>query len=290
MFLPEFSGVGIAGDRLAIVGSTIGELSPSRDAEVYVVDLTQKRLAATLRLSGIRAGQVREIGTPPEDIRNVVPGIAWDLPRGRLYVVDADDGRVAVVDVATGTLRGPVQVPPRSSLLDRFLALISSPAAAKAQAFTESRAVVSPDGRRLYVSGIRSDFPGGSAAQITPLGLQVIDTEDLTQLARIDTTSTELAISPDGRRLLAITNRYEPTGWTGYELRIIDAPDLTQKASVPLEGRGQSLAFAPSGDAVYVTAHIDLDSTVLRRLTLSDPRIQQIRKIDGYGVLIPSWN
>ena len=264
--------------------------SPSRVTEVYLVDLAKGSFAAKFELAGIRAGQVRDTGAADDDVRNVRPAVAWDLPRGRLYVVDADDDRVAVVDLAAAVMRGPFVVRPRASLLDRLLGLISSPADAKMQSSSDRRAVVSSDGRRLYVSGFRSDFVGGAGPQdagreqVTPLPLQVIDTTDMTEIGRIDLASTELAISADGRRLLAVTNRFDPNsnGWatrTGYELRLIDAERLTQVASIALEGRGQIIGLA--SDTAYVAAHVGFESTVLRRVALTDLRQEQVRKIDG---------
>jgi DNA-binding beta-propeller fold protein YncE len=234
---------------------------------------------------------VRDREAAADDVRNVRPAIGWDLPRGRLYVIDADDDRVAVIDIASAAMRGPFVVRPRASLFDRLLGLLSSPADAKMQSSSDRRAIVSSDGRRLYLSGFRSDFVGSAGAQdagreqVTPLPLQVIDTTDMTEIGRSDLASTEIAISVDGRRLLAVTNRFEPspTGWAtraGYELRLIDTERLTQIASLPLEGRARIIGFA-SDNAVYVAAHVGFESTVLRRLALADLRIEQVRKIDG---------
>jgi hypothetical protein len=290
MFFPEFAGVGITGERMAVVGSKIGDASPSRAAEVYVVDLAKGSLAAKFELAGIRAGQVRDMGAADDDVRNVRPAIGWDLQRGRVYVIDADDDRVAVIDLASAAMRGPFVVRPRASLLDRLLGLLSSPADAKAQSSSDRRAIVSSDGQRLYLSGFRSDFVGSAGPQdagreqVTPLPLQVIDTTDMTEIGRMDLASTELAISADGRRLLAVTNRFDPnsSGWatrTAYELRLIDAERLTQVASIALEGRGQIIGLA--ADTAYVAAHVGFESTVLRRVALTDLRQEQVRKIAG---------
>lgn len=290
MFFPEFGGVGIAGDRMAIVGSSLGDPSASRVAAVYVLDLAKASLAAKFELAGIRAGQVRESGAAADDVRNVRPALGWDLPRGRLYVIDADDDRAAVIDLASAAMRGPFIIRPRASLLDRLLGLISSPADAKAQSSSDRRAVVSPDGRRLYLSGFRSDFVRSAGPQdagreqVTPLPLQVIDVTDMTEIGRIDVASTEFAISPDGRRLLAVTNRFEPsaTGWatrTNYELRLIDSERLTQIGSMAIEDRGRIIGLA--SDTAYVAAHVGSESTVVRRVALADLRIEQVRKVDG---------
>jgi hypothetical protein len=297
MFLPEYGGVGIAGGRMAIVGSTVGEPSTSRVAQVYVVDLAQGAIVSRFDLTGIRAGQVLDAGVAPDDIRNVRPALGWDLPRGRLFVLDADDDRMAVIDLASATMRGPSVVRPRASVLDRLLGLFSAPASAKMQSSSVRRAVVSADGRRLYVSGLRSDFVDSTGPQdigreqVTLLPLQVIDTVDLTEIGRIDLASTEFDISPDGRRLLVITNRFEPKpkGWAvraAYELRLIDTERRTQIASIALEERPRIIGFDSDGSAAYVAAHIGFDSTILRRVTLDDLQRQQVRKIErGVGEL-----
>jgi DNA-binding beta-propeller fold protein YncE len=197
-----------------------------------------------------------------------------------VYVIDADDDRVAVIDLASAAMRGPVVVRPRASLIDHLLGLVSSPADAKDQSNSERRAIVSSDGRRLYVSGFRSDVVAGAVPQVTPLPLQMIDTADMTQLGRIDLASTDIAVSPDGRRLLAVTHRFEPSGWTGYELRLVDTERSTQIASIALEDRGHLIGFASGGDAAYVAAHVGWETTLLRRVALADLRVEQIRKID----------
>src|SRR2546428_10764052 len=86
-FLPLSAA--FAGERLAIVGwTTGGKIGPSRNTEVYVVDL---RGGTVLKreLGGVRAGQVQDLAAF-DDVRNVMPAVAWDLPRGRAFVVDAE--------------------------------------------------------------------------------------------------------------------------------------------------------------------------------------------------------
>lgn len=65
----------------------------------------------------------------------------------------------------------------------------------------------SPDGRRLYVTGLvrqmRPDWgESGWPYDETSLGLQVIDAATLAEVGRLDRPATEVALSPDGRWLL----------------------------------------------------------------------------------------
>ncbi|TME97537.1 MAG: hypothetical protein E6I40_01390 [Chloroflexi bacterium] len=288
-FLPLSAA--LAGERLAIVGwTTGGKIGPSRNTEVYVVDLRGGTVVKR-ELGGVRAGQVQDLAAF-DDVRNVMPAVAWDLPRGRAFVVDAEQDRVAIVDLASATVRGPTAIRPRRSLVDRILDLISTPAAAKAQASTQRVAVVSADGRRLYVSGLRIDLPSADReGNVTPLDLLAVDTMDLAEIGRMDVAGTDLALTHDGQRLLILTNRF-PTGqpWTDYELRLIDAQRLTSLASLPLEGRGRILGLSADGDVVYVNAmRDDWALTIVRRVSVADLTVLGRRELERhFGELLGS--
>jgi hypothetical protein len=280
----------LVGSRLGIVGWTIPEApSASSPAQVLVVDLAADRIAASFRLSRMRAGQVKEEASAAEDpYRNIRPGIAWDVPRSRLFLVDAVRDEIAVIDLASASLRGPFEIRVRRTFVDRLLDLISVPAAAKMQASTQRRAVVSPDGRRLFLTGLRSDVVGTPAReQVTPLGLQVVDTTDWTEVARADITANVLVFPPDGRPLMAVTNRFEPRsdGWaerTDYALRIIDAERLVDIASVRIEPYGRIPGFALEGDAYLIAGGISSGSTTARRISVRDGRVVATRTIDQH--------
>jgi len=133
------------------------------------------------------------------------------------------------------------------------------------------------------VSGLRVDFPRSDTQEnVTPLDLLAVDTAEMTEVGRMGAAGTDLALTPDGRRLLVLTNRF-PTGqpWTGYELRLIDAERLTQIASLPLEGRGRILGLSATGDAVYVNAmRNDWASTIVRRVSVADLTVLRSREVE----------
>jgi len=66
---------------------------------------------------------------------------------------------------------------------------------------------------------------------------------------------------------------------TPLPLQVIDTERLTQVASMALEGRGQIVGLG--SDTAYVAAHVGFESTVLRRVSLADLRMEQVRKLDG---------
>ncbi|MFL5574558.1 MAG: YncE family protein [Gemmatimonadaceae bacterium] len=132
-------------------------------------------------------------------------------PAGNVAYAALQGGRgVAVVDVASNAL--VATLPLESEALNL---------------------IVSPDGRRLYVT--------------TVLGtLHVVDTRTRERVARVDVgaTANGLALSPDGRRLY-VSSRDAGT---------VTAVDLTRNAvaaTYRLGGRPQGIALSPDGRELY---------------------------------------
>ncbi|MGI8854978.1 MAG: hypothetical protein ACR2JW_04445 [Thermomicrobiales bacterium] len=73
-----------SGARLAIYGIPTDTDNLAEDVpHLLIVDLAGERLAADLRLNGVKAGQFRESGPL---YAMFSPGLAWDLARERLYI------------------------------------------------------------------------------------------------------------------------------------------------------------------------------------------------------------
>jgi DNA-binding beta-propeller fold protein YncE len=132
------------------------------------------------------------------------PAIAFAPDRDALYIVHADEDRFTSVDFSLRLVR-TVDIRPRLSWFEQLLMLGASAAHAKVMDGTDKQMVISPDGGRLYVVGIdtaSSQHKDGTwDMRRTPLGLQVIDAADGTQIGHYATDATNLAISPDGRKL-----------------------------------------------------------------------------------------
>jgi hypothetical protein len=230
-------------------------------------DLPQVALAAaaggidaTVSLPGIHAGQLRDVNAE-DGYRSIEPGLAWDLPRARLYVADAESDRIFTVGLASATLSGPVVPARRRSFVDVLWSLVGSAAEAKMQSSTRQRAALSADGRWLYVSGERSDFTKSSDGKVrevvTPVQLRVIDPTDLSLSATLDDAATWLWPAPSGTRLLYPTSRttLPAEGFADrldWRLHVTDGAVAKEVASIPFDGQPWLLAFDGNRGVAYL--------------------------------------
>jgi hypothetical protein len=281
-----------SGSRLAIYGVPTDANYLADDVpRVLLVDLVAGHLVADVRLDGVTAGQIQlETAGPDEPpYRFYLPGLAWDLEHDLLYVVHADTDEITVVDLAQGEISRQATVHPRYTLLERLGNWLVPVAAAKGSVpGTEKRAVLSPDGTRLYVAGLRSEMTRReddqewiwhevpSGLQIgsgqrhrvkrtgewiwheVPLGLQVIATGDLAELGRVDLAVSDLALSPDGRWLLLASTQEVTQADGGIEhvgrgLYLFDAQQLQEVAHLAPEVEFRLNGFSPDGRYAYVS-------------------------------------
>ncbi len=138
----------------------------------------------------------------PGEGRWLNPAVVFSPVKDVLYIIHANDNRLTNVDFDTHKVRTVVIHPPMS-LLDELMALTAGVAYAKTSDGTFKHAVLSPDGQQLYVIGedivsTKNKNTDQWETNRTPLGLKVIRTTDGTELAHIDTQSSDLDISPDG--------------------------------------------------------------------------------------------
>ena len=235
---------------------------PREVPQVVVVDAVTGSIAATIRLPDLRAGYVPDPTAPFDPSRNVEPGLAWDTPRARLYVADAESDRIYSLDLRSGAVRS-AEPKPRRSLLNVLWSLFGQPAEAKLMNSTRQYAALSPDGSRLYVTGQRSDFVKGQDGKlhevVTPIQLRVIDTADMAEIGRLDAASTALWVSPDGSRILYGTERVDSKAedWavrSDFKLQVLDAASQHDIASLSLSGPAWLLAFDATTRIAYVEA------------------------------------
>jgi WD40 repeat protein len=134
----------------------------------------------------------------------ISPGLVFAPDRDTLYIVHADSEKLTTVDFENQRV-GTVEVQPRLTWFERLLSLTAGVAHAKIGDGITRQAAISPDGRYLYVVGMNSstsqDQHGNWQMEQTPLGLEVIQTTDGSRLSHIETDTTELSLSPDGRFL-----------------------------------------------------------------------------------------
>ena len=212
----------------------------------------------------VRAGQYQDPKAvdPTEPWRTITPGLAWDLPRSRLFVADAESERIYRVDLRTGAIAN-FDPQPRRSFIDTLWALLGgSIADAKSNAASRQQATISPDGERLYVSGSRTEYvqtqDGRYQEQITPLDLRVIETRDMSEVARHGASTGPLWIAPDGVSLLYGTARYDPNAsgyaFSEFKLHLADGATAQDRAVVSLSGDVWIASVDSASRSAYVVS------------------------------------
>lgn len=280
--------------RIAIfaVGADASWLN-NEPPRVLLVDPRTRGLVADLPLAGVIAGQRESQATGFESSG---PGLAWDIARSRLYVIDANDDRLTVVDLDRGRVVAAAALVSARSPLDALGAWLVPTANAKLVPGTDRTAVLDPDGRRLYVATMRrtqsDDF---REFDEVALGGFVVDTDTLRIVGRIDQPVSELALSPDGARLLAtgtdVLSRSDEAGVvTPHGLFVLDPVSLEELAHIPSGGPMRVAGFSPDGGTAYLQSWEDEPSggqvCVISSLRLDRLEIAAERRVDGYCDII----
>lgn len=199
-------------------------------------------------LEDVEAGQHESTATET-GISYHTPGVAWDLTRDLLYVVDAASGEVTVVDLIDGS----VLPPPTPSLTERLKRWLIPPAQAKLVSGTDRQAVISHDGSRLYITGLRRELgerATGWRYTERPLGVSVVDTSTLEVRAHVDLPASEIELSPDGQHLITIHRPRGPDQTRPPGVSILDARTLEERGR--FTGNIRLAGFSPDGRLAYL--------------------------------------
>jgi hypothetical protein len=138
------------------------------------------------------------------------PGVAFAPENDTLYLVHGDKDKLTTVDFANRKV-STVDIHINTSWLDQLLALTAGVAYAKGMDGTTKQAVISPDGKFLFVGG----YTEAVTQQVnstdwnitdTSLGLQVIAVKDGTLVEKIDIEASPFYLSLHGRQIFL-------TGW-----------------------------------------------------------------------------
>ena len=245
--------------RLAVWGIPTDANNLAEDApHLFILDPDAGRVAVDLRLEGVHAGQFR---TTEGTYESIIPALAWDLPRDRLYIAHADDDRITAIDLRKGVVVREEVIHPQASLADRLLGWFALEVAAKDNPSTTRTAQLSPDGTRLYIFGSRTeiiqDANGQRREQYSTTPLQVVATDTLREVGKRDPRPAIIsatALSPDGRYLLLYTYSSAPSGTTAQSpvrLDILDAATLTEIGSIERPSWLLLTGFSPDGQFAY---------------------------------------
>lgn len=132
------------------------------------------------------------------------PGVVFAPDGDVLYIVHADSEKLTTVDFEQQNVE-TVDIQTKDTWFEKLLSLTAGVAHAKIGDGIIRQAAISPDGQFLYVAGMNNvtykDKQGNWQMEQTPLGLEIIQTRNGLRVAHIETDTTELSLSPDGRFL-----------------------------------------------------------------------------------------
>jgi hypothetical protein len=291
-FIPIRARFTADGERLFLYGAaTDPDTSEARPPQVAAIEIASGEISWSLQLEGIKDGWVAENVDPamlpalndhlPGGV-HYQPGVVFDERGEWLYAVHPDEDRLTQVDLTRGRSETVAIAEPRT-WFDRLMRLTARPAYAKGPLDTALKSVaLSPDGVRLYVTGLETsvrfeDESGEAEVTENPLGLQVIDPRSGALLAEVETSLTDLALSPDGERVY-LTRRTDPYGGVldqsasadPHALSIVDAESLAVLGEVPLQADVIQFGFTTTDSQPYLIATTwpeypgDLDITSYR--------------------------
>jgi YVTN family beta-propeller protein len=180
--------------------------SASQLPELMAEDLASGRELGRLSLPGLQAGSWntdRQVDGMPL-IHASYPGVAVSPDGRRIAILDGSSNRLTVIDTADlRVIQSVALARPQSpwERLGAWLGLIPQMAYAKGEEGTALDAQFSPDGRLLYVMGIKGSVTKQNTFASTRLGLRVVDAASGAILADRfhGKPLVGVDVSPDGR-------------------------------------------------------------------------------------------
>jgi hypothetical protein len=265
-FMPRLLRFSPDGGSLVVYGTPTGSADRAAgDAQAVLLDGASRETTLEGVIHGLIAPEAED---DPLGSEIWEPAVVYAPQQHALYVVHADADRLTTVDFDDRTTFS-VEIGPKASWFARLLALTAGVAHAKTLDGFFKSAVVSPDGRYLFIVAHTADSwqdeDGNWQFTETPLGLQVIDMESGAEIARIDTPARQLFLSADGKQLLL-------RGWDGS-----DWTEFLDISSLKIERRleGQSLMPGMRLDGLPLLLSASYHSNGQTTLAIVDPASYQ---------------
>jgi WD40 repeat protein len=238
---PHIASVGVAANAGVSIGPPIAAIYSTSDLA----------LLWSIELDGIRDGTFPKKPDEPITDNIYLPGSAWHYepgtafsPKGDLlYLVHADDDKLTTVDFASRKVH-TVEIQSKTSWLDRLMALTAGVAYAKGMDGTVKQALISPDGKFLFVGGTteKVNMPTDTTdleITDTPIGLQVIAVKDGTLVDTIDDETTPTGLSSDGRYLFL-------TNWNNHDENTGPRTDIYDITSMSIFKQLDNVSLTPT--------------------------------------------
>jgi DNA-binding beta-propeller fold protein YncE len=251
-----------SGNNIAIFGIPTDPNNLTEDVpRLLIIDPAGNRIVSDVRIDGVKAGQFREPAlnlTPSAQGESwqyamYRPGLAWDLDRQVLYVVHADEDKVTVVDLVTGTVTKQTHIRPQQSFLEWISESWVPAAEAKGGPELGARVILSRDGERLYVFSQETEM-----GTLKATDLRVIATHGMREISHLDELLTDFALTPDGKSLLIvkgeIANPYGFDMMVTRDVYALDAETLQERIHLRIDQVDQLWfdGFSPDGSYAYL--------------------------------------
>lgn len=243
-------------------------LDGGRLVAAYGVDDIENRATPRVVAFNLEAGEVlvdRLLETTPPliDVRRDRSEWGWSFPawddlRDRVYLPHVGSEAITTVDLRSGEAT-TLEVSRPLGFWGRLLAAWVPPAYAKGPS-SYRRAILSPDGSLLYLSGSTIEWSevDESGYREVPAGITAVDPESFTEVARTDLPLDTFRLSPDGRHLLA-SGSWEGEsenslsfGSSGVHLLDARTLDVLFHLEPSSEDASYEMAYSPDGRYGYL--------------------------------------
>ncbi len=283
-----------SGSQLAVFGIPVDtNYLATGTPQVLVIDLNERQPTATITVNGLIAGQR---ASAPSDSQTPIeyeynrPGLAWGLDTNLLYIFHPTTPELTVVDLAAG-------------IIARHIDFAGNKTAgyAKFASGTMRLSIVNERDSRLYVSTMQDQVTSQSDEEFTaaslPLGIEMIDTQTMKNVARIPLPVFEMALSPGGHYLFATgmssvrTQDKDEVSYSG--LYILDAASLETVKHVETDNQVVSLqGFSLDSRYAYVSfLGTDGSNSVMHVIDLTTLSMAAERTLPvGYSALLGTVN
>ena len=275
-------------DRVAVFGTPVvfdeDVADSARWPRVFVIDVVSGRLERDIEIPGLVAGHQWN-GDSVGSFAH--PGMGWDLSAERLYLIHADRVEVTVVDLGLGEVIDELEISLPSSWAERVTLWVVPAAQAKLQEGSRYNVRIDPEGKRLYISGVRWELVTNDRGEVideqqVPWGLTVLDLPTLDVVSHLQLPVSDVEISPNGNHLLlsgvsdgrVVDNEPEESG-----LYVLDADTLKERGHLWAGTIPWIHTFSDEGQTVYVTIW-DQHSRLIR-LDLAGLEILAERDLDA---------
>jgi hypothetical protein len=280
-FLPRLIRYTPDGRGVMVYGYEQWQYGAASEARAHVALLDSADLSLDWHemLDGLREGiYLAEPATQPEAAQTWTPAVVAAPDRAALYIVHADTEQMTTVDFVAQQAH-TVEIAPHLTWLERLLALTARTAHAKVANGVSKQALLSADGKHLYVVGTTYVYTAGQQG-IAPLDLQVLEVASGVERANLASNAESLALDSDGERLYLQGWNYDLQPYPGRWTDVIATDDLAVIAHVEdylltptrrLDGRpillasglqqGSRITYAVLDPASLAVLHTWTDST-----------------------------